>query len=84
MGMNKKGNIYSVILISVIIFMVGMIMVNFLKPEITTARTDLNCASSTITDGTKLMCLNVDIVLVYFIILVLSLTIGVITDKLLI
>ena len=81
---NKTGSIYSIILIAFMIFVVGMIIVNFITPEITTARTQLNCDDSTITDGAKLLCLNVDISLVYFILLVLSLTVGVITDKFLI
>jgi hypothetical protein len=84
MGINKKGNVYSVIMIALVIFMVGMIMVNFLKPLVTSARSDINCDGGSITDGTKLMCLNVDIAVVYFILLILSLTAGVITDKLLI
>lgn len=84
MGINKKGNIYAVVMVALIVFMIGMIMINFLKPEITSARTALSCSSSTITDGTKMLCLTVDIVLPYFILLVLSLAAGVITDKLLI
>ena len=78
--MNKKGNVYSVVLISFILFAVGMIMVNFIKPLVADTRTELNC-SSPATDGTKIMCLNVDIALIYFIIIVMSLAGGIITDK---
>lgn len=81
--MNKKGNIYASIMVAIIIFMVGMIVVNFISPEITTTYTDLNCAAPA-TDGTKVLCLVVDTVLPYFFILVLSLIGGIITEKLLI
>ena len=81
--MNKKGNIYAVLMVSLILFMVGMIVVNFIKPIVADTKTDLNC-SSPATDGTKLMCLNVDIALIYFMVIVLSLAGGIITDKLLI
>jgi len=82
---SKKGNVFSTIMIALLIFLVGMLVANFFKPEIDTARIGLNCDdTANITDGTKLMCLSVDITLVYFIILVLSIVGGIITDKLLI
>lgn len=67
----------------IIIFMVGMIAVNFIKPDITTARTDITCTTPA-TDGTKLMCLGLDFVVPYFIVLIFSVAGGVITEKLLI
>lgn len=82
MFQSKKANMYSIILMAFMLFTIGMIVVNFLKAPIDDARTDLNCANSgSITDGTKLMCLNIDITLVYFIILVCSIAGGVILDK---
>lgn len=80
---NKKGNIFASIMVALIIFMVGMIIVNFLKPEVTTARTAVTCTAPA-TDGTKILCLMIDIVVPYFIVLVLSLAGGVITEKLLV
>lgn len=79
---NKKANMYSVILLTFILFMVGMTVANFLKSPIDDARSSLNCNSAgSITDGTKLMCLNIDITMVYFIVLVCSIAGGVILDK---
>ncbi len=80
---NKKGTVYTVALISLILFMVGMTLINFIKPEVATVRSQLNCDAPA-TDGTKLMCLNIDLALLYFIVLVLSIAGGVITDKLLV
>ena len=71
------------IMVAMIIFMVGMIVVNFIKPEVTQARTDATCTAPA-TDGTKLLCLGIDVVVPYFIILVFSIAGGILTDKLLI
>ena len=82
---NKQGNMYAAIMVALIIFMVGLTVVNFIKPEVTSARTLLNCATpAAITDGTKLMCLNIDIVVPYFIILIFAIAGGYITEKLVI
>ena len=82
--MNKKGNMYMVILMSLMLFMVGMLVANFLKEPITDARTSLDCSNAAgITDGTKLLCLTCDFSLIYFIILVISISGGVILDKVL-
>lgn len=85
MGINKRGNVLSAIMISLILFIVGMIVVNFFLPEVTTARTSLGCSNgAAITDGTKLLCLGVDLVVPYFFVLVLSIAGGVLLEKLLI
>ena len=82
---NKKGNIFFSLIIAVIIFMVGMIAVNFIKTEVTSTYSQLNCAdTNNITDGTKLLCLLTDSTVPYFIVLVFSIALGVITEKLLI
>ena len=80
--MNKKGTMYGAILMAIMLFMTGMIVVNFLKSPIDDARASLNCDSAgSISDGTKILCLNVDIAIVYFIVLILSIAGGVILDK---
>jgi len=80
--MNKKANIYMVALLAFLLFTTGFIVANFLKSPIDDARTDLNCGdASAITDGTKFLCLNIDMALIYFIILILSVSGGVILDK---
>jgi hypothetical protein len=81
--MNNKAQTLGLILISsIFFFIVGLMCVNFLMPEITTFRADLNCASpATITDGTKLLCLVGDSVVIYWIILVFSIVIGAITSR---
>jgi hypothetical protein len=51
-------------------------------PEIDRFRTDLNCANTAaITDGTKILCLVGDSVVIYWIILVFSIIIGAITSR---
>lgn len=78
--MNKKGNIFGAIMISLMIFMVGMIIVNFIIPEQTSSRTSIGCSAPE-TDGTKLLCLVLDLPVIYFMILVISLAGGLILDK---
>ena len=63
--MNKKSQISSFglsLVIGISIFIVAMVVVNLLLPEITRARasTALDCTNSSISDGTKLTCLAVD------------------------
>lgn len=82
---DKRGTVYFSLIIALIIFMVGMIAVNFVKGEVTNARVGLECSNAAgITDGTKLLCLITDSAVPYFILLILSISLGVITEKLLI
>ena len=80
----KKGNVYMVVMTALIIFMVGMTMINFIKPEVTPAYSSISCGSTPATDGTKVLCLVVDTALPYFILLVLSLVGGLVVDRFLI
>ncbi len=62
--MNKQGQAGIFIIVAIMIFIVGMVSVNLIKPDVTTLRsaTGLNCVNaSAISDGTKLTCLAVDI-----------------------
>lgn len=70
------------LIVAIMIFMVGVISVNFVRDAVTSARSDLVC-TGTISDGTKLACLLVDVVVPYFIVMVLSAAGGLITAKLL-
>jgi hypothetical protein len=81
--MNKRGNLFSAAMITLILFMVGMLVTNFLMPEVSQTRTDLSCSDTgSISDGTKLMCLFVDSTVIYWMILVFSIAGGAILDKL--
>lgn len=84
--MNKNGQamLGAAIVTAIIIFIVGSMTIDLIKPEITTARnsTGLDCSNYTgISDGTKLTCLGVDIIIPYFFLLVLSISGGVIVSK---
>ena len=80
---NKKGGMGIAIILSIFIFIVGMGVVNLIMPEVTTFRTGLSCAdASSISDGTKLTCLVGDMVVPYFILLVISLAGGFLIEKL--
>lgn len=82
---NKKAQmgLGFAIIVAIVLFMIGMINVNFIKDEVTRARgsSQMNCSDSTISDGSKLTCLLIDIVVPYFIIIVISTTGGLITAR---
>ena len=89
--MNNKGQMGIAIVTAIMIFMVGMVVVNILKPEITTARSSasgLDCANTTFTngssisDGTRLTCLVIDFTIPYFIIIIFSVAGGAIVGRL--
>lgn len=81
--MKKKAQTLGLIIISsIFFFIIGLMCVNYLMPEITTFRADLNCATpAAITDGTKVLCLVGDTVVVYWIILVFSIVLGALTSR---
>lgn len=83
--MNKRGQTLGIsIIVAITIFLVGMVVVNILTPEVTSARsaTGLDCSNSDISDGTKLTCLVVDLAIPYFFVIVISLAGGWITSRL--
>jgi len=84
--MNRKAQatLGLAIIVAITLFVVGMLAVNFIKPEVTRARgsANLDCSNSAdISDGTKLTCLAVDIVVPYFMILIFSVVGGIITAR---
>ncbi len=88
--MNKKAQTAPIglaIIVGIFLFLIGMSMVNILKPDITLVRGDasgINCDnSSNISDGTKLTCLAIDWVIPGFFIAIFSLVGGLITFKVL-
>jgi hypothetical protein len=83
--MNKKGNMFSAALIALMLFLVGFTVINFLMTPIDQARIDLSCDdAANITDGVKLMCLGIDSTVIYFILIIFSISMGAIIDKLVI
>jgi hypothetical protein len=81
---NKKGQTMGLAILSALaVFVCGFVFINFLMPEVTDFRANLSCASAdTISDGTKLLCLVGDTVVIYWIWLVFSIVIGIIIARL--
>lgn len=75
---NKRGQTMGIAIASaIVIFILGMGIINIVRTEVTRTYTDLNCASATtISDSTKLLCLVTDSVVPYWILLVLSVALG--------
>jgi len=79
---NKKGSLGLAILSTIGIFIIGFMFLNFLMPEVTQFRADMNCASADeIHDGVKILCLITDTVVPYWILLILSIGLGAITSR---
>ena len=81
--MNKKGQSLALgIFSAVFVFIIGMLFINFLMPEVATTRIALDCSNAAgISDGTKLMCLVIGSSVIYWIILIFSISIGFITER---
>lgn len=82
--MNKKAQTMGLAIINTIaIFLIGFMFINFLMPEVTDFRVNLNCSdASNIHDGNKLLCLMGDATVPYFILLIFSLGLGIIMSRL--
>lgn len=76
----QAGSLFFVVLIAFVIFFFGMLIVNFIKTEVTNARTDVNCASPA-TDGTKALCLLFDGVIPYVFLTIISVVGGLIISR---
>ena len=81
---NNKAQSTGLAIMGLIVFIIiGFMCINFLFNEVDTARTELNCANAAdISDGTKLLCLVVDISIPYWIWIILSVGVGFVLVKL--
>ncbi len=70
------------ILSAIVIFIIGIMAINFLMPEVSTARINLSCDdAANISDGTKFLCLIIDTQIPYLIWLVFSISMGAILSR---
>ncbi len=80
---NKRGQTFGIaIMTAFVVFIIGMVAINFILPEVTNARVALSCSdASSISDGTKFLCLIIDTQVPYFIWLVFSISMGAILAR---
>ena len=82
--MGKCGQVALVgLMVGIFVFMMAMVFIDPIKDVVTEARgtSQLDCANTTITDGNKMTCLLVDLILPYFIGVVLAVAGGYIAAK---
>lgn len=81
--MNRKGqNLLFAIITAVMLFMGGMLFINFLMDDVSMARSiGLDCQNPNISDGNKVTCLGVDLVIPITFIAILSLAGGAILSR---
>jgi hypothetical protein len=73
--MNKKGNSMGLtVVLAIFLFIVMLTTLNFIKPELTTAKSvnGLDCENTGISDFNMLTCLGVDLVLSWYFLLLVS------------
>lgn len=80
---NKRGGtLYLGLLFAIVFFMIGMWMLPFMKDGATSARTNLDCTNSSISDGAKVTCLFVGVGVPYFIVVILTVAGGILGKNL--
>lgn len=80
--MNKRGSLFLGAIVALVVFMSGVLFIQFLQDTVTDARIDLDCSTpADITDGTKLLCLIIGGAIPYYIIAFISIAVGFIAEK---
>ena len=74
--MNKKGSAYFGIIIAIVVYVFGILFIPFLTDDITTARNNLDCTNVSISAGSKLNCLSIDLIVPQIIWIIVSMAIG--------
>lgn len=81
--MNKRGqNLILALMAAAMIFVSGMLFLNHIKDDVSLTRSiNLDCSNPNNSDGTKLTCLGVDLVVPIVFLLIISLAGGIIFDR---
>lgn len=83
--MNRKADtVFMGIVFGIMIFVAGTLFISFISDRVAdlAGSTGLNCDDSTISDGVKGACLITELVVPYFIIIIVSLAGGLLIGKL--
>lgn len=76
--MNKRGNIFFGATLGIFVFILGVLVIPFFTDDIVTERVNLNCTGAdSISDGVKLTCLQIDLIIPYLIWFFVSVAIGI-------
>jgi len=81
--MRKGQTLFWSVVVAAMIFLAGMLFLNFLKPEVTNTRAidALDCTNLSISDGAKLTCLGADATIPYIMIIILGAAGGYIASR---
>lgn len=82
--MDKRGQTLGLgVLTAIVFFVVAMSTINFVMSDVSQTRNNLNCSdAANISDGTKILCLVLDTTVIYWIIIIFSVIMGIITARL--
>ena len=81
MRMNKRGSMFFGVAIGIVIFIFGVLFLPFLMDDVTTFRDAMSCEDTTTTGGNMLSCLMGDILIPYWILFFVSLTLGFVVGR---
>ena len=82
--MNKIGSgLLLGIITACLLFAVGMLVVNFLKPDLGVSMSQMDCdqTAGNISDGAKVTCLGFSLVIPYFIVTIVSIAGGIVASR---
>jgi len=79
--MNKRGNIFLGFGIAIFLWIMGIQLIPFIVSVIDSTRVDLSCSTTTISFGTKLICLMHDLTIPIIIWTLVCLILGLIMGK---
>ena len=78
--MNSKGAVGFMILMAIVFFIAGLIIYQFVKPDIATARIDMNCTAPA-SWGDMTICLIFDGIIPYMVIGILASAGSIVTSE---
>ena len=78
---NKRGNIFLGVVIAIFIWIYGILMIPFIIDSIDVTRSDLSCSTTTISFGTKTLCLLIDGIVPYIIWTLMVIILGLIVGR---
>jgi len=79
--MNKRGSAFFGIIIGVVIYIFGVLFIPFLMDDVTTFRGEMDCSSTSISNGAMFSCLIGDAAIPYLIWFFISLALGFIVGR---
>lgn len=73
---DKRGNIFFGVVVALIVYISGILILPYLVEDVTNFRVAMDCTNTSISDTSKINCLMGDIIIPYWIWLIVSIALG--------